>query len=330
MRLIAIILGLSALPIATLAHHSLAEYDRSVQQELEGEVLRVMWSNPHIRITLRRENEDGEQEVWDLHGFDLNSLDRRNIPRDLVRVGDVIRVSGSPSNRREQHLYASNLLAASGTEIMINPAAEPLWSETVVGRPASAANTSVVVTEGRSIFRVWSRAPGVADTRHFPFTAAAVTTRTAWNPEDNFALRCEPEGMPRIMTNPHPFQFVDQGTRIALRSELYDLTRTIHMDDAAVPADQPATPLGHSLGRWEGGTLVVSTTRVNWPYFDNIGTRQSEMAEYTERFTLGEDQSRLDYRLIITDPVTFSDPAVYERYWLALGEDLQRYDCQVY
>ena len=101
MRVMAITLGLLALPIMASGHHSLAEYDRSVLQELEGEVLRVMWRNPHIRFTLRRENEDGQQETWDLHGFDLNSLDRRNVPHDLVRVGDVIRVSGSPSSRRE-------------------------------------------------------------------------------------------------------------------------------------------------------------------------------------------------------------------------------------
>ena len=151
-------------------------------------------------------------------------------------------------------------LAASGAEILISPTADPLWSETVVGLPGSAVSTSVTAAEGQTIFRVWSRAPGVADTRQFPFTAAAIAGRSAWDPEDNFAIRCEPEGMPRIMTNPHPFEFVDQGARIALRSELYDLTRTIHMDEAAVPADEPATPLGYSVGRWEGNTLVVSTS----------------------------------------------------------------------
>lgn len=330
MRAMAITLGLVALPIVSSAHHSLAEFDRSMLREVEGEVLRVMWRNPHIRFSLRGENEDGEEEIWDLHGFDVNSLDRRNIPHDLVQVGDVIRVSGSLSTRREHHLYVSNLLAASGAEILISPTANPMWSEAVIGLPGSAADTSVAVAEGRTIFRVWSRAAGVADTRQFPFTTAAVAARSAWDPEDNFAIRCEPEGMPRIMTNPHPFEFVDQGTTIALRSELYDLTRTIHLTEGAVSEDQPATPLGYSVGRWEGNTLVVSTTHVNWPYFDNMGTPQSEAVEYVERFTPSEDQSRLDYRLTIADPATFTEPAIYERYWLALGEGLQRYDCQTY
>ena len=86
--------------------------------------------------------------------------------------------------------------------------------------------------------------------------------------------RCEPEGMPRIMRNPPPFEFVDHGSEISLASELYDLVRTIHMSSAP-PPDAPASPLGYSTGRWEGDTLIVTTTQINWPYFDNIGTPQS-------------------------------------------------------
>ena len=195
---------------------------------------------------------------------------------------------------------------------MISPTAEPMWSDTVVGLASPAVEAAAAVTEGRTIFRVWSRA-GVPDSRQFPFTDAAIAARSTWDPEDNFAIRCEPEGMPRIMTNPHPFEFVDQGTSIALRSELYDLTRTIHLSGGAVSDDQPATPLGYSVGRWDGDTLVVSTTRVNWPYFDNIGTPQSEAVSYVERFTPSEGGNRLDYQLIITDPAAFTGSALYER-----------------
>jgi len=49
-----------------------------------------------------------------------------------------------------------------------------------------------------------------------------------------------------------------------------------------------------------------------------------------ERFTLSDDQARLDYELTVTDAATFSEPAVYERYWLALGASIEAYDCQVY
>jgi hypothetical protein len=72
----------------------------------------------------------------------------------------------------------------------------------------------------------------------------------------------------------------------------------------------------------------VRTTRIDWPWFDNGGTPQSTDVEIVERFTLSEDQSRLDFEITVTDPGTFVQPAVLRGYWLALGETILRYDCQ--
>ena len=136
--------------------------------------------------------------------------------------------------------------------------------------------------------------------------------------------------MPRLMRNPHPFEFVDDGDRIRVISELYDLERTIHMDHDAPPAGTAASMLGYSTGRWDGSTLIVNTTLINWPYFDNLGTPQTEDVEIVERFTLSADQSRLDYQFVLADPTIFSGPATYERYWMAFGEEIERYECTVY
>ena len=136
--------------------------------------------------------------------------------------------------------------------------------------------------------------------------------------------------MPRPMFNPHPFEFIDKGGYYTLLGEEFDIVRTIHMSDAEDPQDQPPTRLGYSVGRWEDSALVVVTTRINWLYFDGIGTPQSEAVELLERLTLSEDQSRLDYHLTITDPATFTGPATLETYWLALGEAIEPYECQVY
>jgi hypothetical protein len=145
---------------------------------------------------------------------------------------------------------------------------------------------------------------------------------------DNFAIRCEPEGMPRIMVNPHPFEFIDRGSEIILRTELYDIERIIHMDQSTVPPDAPTSRLGYSVGAWgEGGDLVVRTSKIDWPYFDNIGTPQSAALEILERFSLSDDQTRLDFEITMTDPATFTRPAVVRGYWLALGETILEYDC---
>ena len=136
--------------------------------------------------------------------------------------------------------------------------------------------------------------------------------------------------MPRLMMNPHPFEFVDEGERIRLRSELYDIDRIIHMDATLAPEDVAPSSLGFSVGRWDEATLVVGTTRVNWPWLDNSGTPQSRAVEFEERFTVSADQTRLDYQLTVADPATFTEPAVYDRHWVALvGASIRTYGCQV-
>ncbi|NIW25211.1 MAG: hypothetical protein GWN29_11930, partial [Gammaproteobacteria bacterium] len=47
------------------------------------------------------------------------------------------------------------------------------------------------------------------------------------------------------------------------------------------------------------------TTRIDFPYFDLLGTPIIESPEVLERFTLSEDQSRLYYESTITEPATF-------------------------
>ena len=169
---------------------------------------------------------------------------------------------------------------------------------------------------------------GAATLQALPFTPAAVAARSSFDLLDNFATRCEPEGMPRLMFNPHPFEFIDRGVTIALRAELYDQERTIHLDRTEPPAGEPSSRLGYSVGRWEGRDLVVTTTRVDWPYFDNAGSPQSEAVEIVERCSLNDEQTELAFRVTVTDATTFTAPAVVEGKWLARGDTIARYDCQ--
>ena len=87
--------------------------------------------------------------------------------------------------------------------------------------------------------------------------------------------------------------------------------------------------MSYSIGRWEDGTLIIETTRINWPYFGLNGTPQSEKIEVVERVTLSDDQSRLDFHMTMTDPETLTEPATFDRYWLALEGELQCYQCEI-
>jgi len=67
-------------------------------------------------------------------------------------------------------------------------------------------------------------------------------------------------------------EFVDRGDEIHLRLEEYDTLRTIHLGASRGHSEQPFSRLGYSVGRSEGSTPVVETTRVNWGHFGAVGS----------------------------------------------------------
>jgi hypothetical protein len=160
-----------------------------------------------------------------------------------------------------------------------------------------------------------------------PYTDAAVAARKSFDMLAA-ATRCGPEGLPRIMLTLFPYEFVDRGNEILVRVELYDTVRTIHMDRKAPPPGEPHSVLGYSVGEWRDGTLVIETSLIDWPYFDQIGTPQTDAVRVTERYTPSADQSRLDVEIAVIDPSTFKQPAIVKNTWLAYGDTLSRYDCR--
>ena len=99
--------------------------------------------------------------------------------------------------------------------------------------------------------------------------------------------------MPFAMQNRFPIEFVDETETIVLRLEMWQYLTNDHMDEDADERSPQSSPLGYSVGRFDNDTLIVSTTRIDWPYFDEIGTPQSPEIEAEERFTLSDDESFL-------------------------------------
>ena len=131
---------------------------------------------------------------------------------------------------------------------------------------------------------------------------------------------CTQKGMPAIIRQPFPIELVDRGDTIEMKLEEYDTRRTIHMR-AATTADVPRTPLGYSVGKWDGSTLVVETTRLNEPYLNNTGVPMGSNAKLVERFAPSADGSRLSYTIVITDPDSLTAPVEGKRSWVWRPEE---------
>jgi hypothetical protein len=119
-------------------------------------------------------------------------------------------------------------------------------------------------------------------------------------------LKCYLPGIPRAMYMPYPFQIFQSANKIHMAFEFSSTGRTIHLDEVEGPPD--LTYMGHSVGRWEGDTLVVDVTEFNGKnWFDRAGNFHSDALHVVERIS-AIDSNTLKYEATIEDPKTFSRP----------------------
>lgn len=337
------VIVLAALPSAAAAHHSFfGRFDTQKLVEVEGEVTEVLWRNPHAYFGVRVDGVD-----WDIETSSLTVLKRMGIDEGTIRVGDRIRVAANPPLGDKKEMYARHVLLADGRELLMNVGLTPRWKK---GGDAVGDDSLLMAREGDGsrpdlgLFRVWSHTRAIArlfpevtdptvDINAYPLTPAARAQLEKFNrATDNPTANCVPKGMPTIMEAPYPIEFVrETNGDILLKIEEYDLTRHIYMNPNVTRELTQPTPLGDSVGRWDAATLVVTTTRISWPFFSQLGIRQSPAVEIVERFTPSADGSRLDYEMTVTDPATFTRPVVLTQHWLWLPSvTLLPYECTVH
>ena len=123
---------------------------------------------------------------------------------------------------------------------------------------------------------------------------------------DDPEAKCYLPGVPRATYMPFPFQIVQGTDKIFIGYEYASANRVVHMQE--VPESPVDTWMGHSLGRWEGDTLVVDVTAFNGQtWFDRAGNFHSSALHVVERYT-PVTPHHLQYEATIEDPQTFTRP----------------------
>jgi hypothetical protein len=123
--------------------------------------------------------------------------------------------------------------------------------------------------------------------------------------------RCFPPGVPRIMLQPFPWEIVQAKDRVLLIFEYQALTRQIFMDGRGHPKDLDQTYMGHSIGKYEGDTLVIDTIGFNdKTWLDPMGLPHSDALHVIERLRRTDhDTLQVDY--------TIDDTKAYTKPWTA-------------
>ena len=129
----------------------------------------------------------------------------------------------------------------------------------------------------------------------------------AGNVQDSPAANCLPPGMPGIMGQPYPMEFLLTPGKVTIVIEAYQQVRHIYTDGRPLPDDPDLKFHGTSIGRWDGDTLVVESSGFrDGGWLDIQGSPLTDAAKMTERWR------RLNYGTIQID-VTIDDPKAYTR-----------------
>jgi hypothetical protein len=125
---------------------------------------------------------------------------------------------------------------------------------------------------------------------------------------------CLPPGPSRALTGPSPFQIVQSPGAVAVLFENHFVYRLIYTDGTKHPEDIHDYPafMGHSIGRWEGDTLVVDTVGIKErTWLDSNGLEHSDKLHLTERFRKAAPDT-IHYSVTYDDPVFFTKPWTFE------------------
>jgi hypothetical protein len=117
---------------------------------------------------------------------------------------------------------------------------------------------------------------------------------------------------------------------LTIHYESMDVERVVTMEGAPPDASVARTPNGYATGRWDGSTLVISTSRLDARVVDLLGTPKSDALTLEERYTVdaGDGETYLRVDLVMNDRKVFRTPYVWHfDFVLRPDWELMEYDC---
>ena len=273
-----------------------------------------------MRFKVRGPGADGRERVWDIESNSVSIVSRFGLTADLVKVGTHVKIAGNGGRARDDIMWINNMLLPSGEEILFGSGIPARWSQRTIGTDTRSA----VATDASGklgLFRVWTNTTSPpafwGDPKALPLTPSAAAARASFDPIKSDPTRnCAPKGMPYVMEQPYPIEFVNR-RRGRLRARESDAVRRGasstqpqhgRRDGQGRPFDPEARP---------GGRLaLVGWRRADYKFFEsNMIPVESRAARYRGTLTLNADGSRLDYTMVVNDPATFTAPVTLRKAW---------------
>lgn len=313
-RAAALVLWTSASLTATVAvaHHSFApHFDSKKPVSISGRITEFEARNPHSYLHVQAVDENGrtQEYICESHGF--TQLSRIGITPAVLKPGTTVRIEGSQSRNDAHRCFFTDVTLADGRKLNVNGTSDAQTPKP----PVLAARNDITGT--------WLLAPrvnrGTSDPQPMMafLTPAAKAAVDKYDPfKDDPAFRCDPVAIRRVWGAPGtPLSITREKDRVILRHEWMDVQRIVHLDQREHPKSGPRTSLGHSIGHFEGDTLVIETANysagvlnqyVETPGQPTRGLLHSAALTSVERVHLDKARQQLVVDITLKDPEFFT------------------------
>lgn len=293
-----------------LAHHSPSAFDMRGQVVVEGTLTKIDWANPHIYLTIETVGADGQRVTQQVESVSIAVAQATGFTRDVLTLGSNVVVNGHPNRRGAGYTVLGEDITTSdgtvyplrGTGRSSRPPAATVPATGLAGKWAPKGSPQL-----QSVVQGWPL------TDKGRAVLAALRTGSLQT-----TVGCEALPPPMLTQLPllRTIEVRDDRVVMTVDSDGTDATRIVRLDLAEHPANVEPSLLGHSIGRWEGDTLVIDT--VGFTPHDlgvGFGIPAGAGKHLTERLTLAADRLQVRYDLTIEDPEYLSAAATYTAMW---------------
>jgi hypothetical protein len=305
-------LACMSMPLLAFGHHSGAIYDMQQTVTIDGVVTRYAWANPHVYIHLEQTTATGEVIEWAVEGYPPAAMRRIGWTDATLRPGDRITVVGSPTRRTTNRGLHPDTIEVAGTILFqaetVLPQLSSVSSQPAVGASSLAGTWETLASVDLYLFFY---------TAKLPLTAAGTAERAAFDEATmSPALECIPYSSPLLMIDPDYKQIVVEAEAITIKGGFAPAERTIHMNVTTHAGAEPSLQ-GHSLGTWEGNTLVIDTASFAPHRSGNgyLGASSGPQKRLVERLALTDGGRKLSYAFELTDPEFLAETVTGSAEW---------------
>jgi Family of unknown function (DUF6152) len=333
---------MSFVPMAR-AHHGFGLFEMTKIVDYSGTLTRLELVNPHSYLYFDAIGEDGKpvamrcemraatlikRSGWNVDEFvpgkrvEVHAHPHRDDPHSCYL--ESVTIGGAPAIDRNDQ-FTSKPVDTSNRPLRLasgEPNVSGDWAveQAVLTVPPSGGRGDLVPRSVREDYaagritleQIRARNPAPSRPTYTDAGKTAADAFRMWSTEDNPRLSCKPTSIIFDWTFDWPVNRITQTTAdgqkvIDIDYGLYSFSRRVHMGMDRHPAGIAPSNSGHSIGRWEGDTLVVDTVG----FVAGVlvpPTRNSDKLHVVERFTLDPKTFALKREYTAEDPVYLAAP----------------------